>query len=143
VYTDHSAVKTMLEAASPSGCHAHWWTRVFSRGVKEVTIVYHPGKDNVLADALSHNPTGSAPENGPAEEESQVAVVKSAPASMIEDVLKLTPAVGCAKYDLNDEQHKDPEVKHMSDYLQADVFPEDQKEACSIVAQAPSFCVFY
>jgi len=140
VYTDHSAVKAVLETASPSGRHAHWWTRVFSRGVKEVTVVYRPGKDNVLADALSRNPTGSAPENGPAEE-SQVAVVKSAPASTIENVLKLTPAVGCAKYDLIDEQHKDPEVKRMSDYLQADVLPEDQREARSIVAQAPSFCV--
>ena len=140
VYTDHSAVKAVLETASPSGRHAHWWTRVFSRGVKEVTIVYRPGKDNVLADALSRNPTGSAPANGLAEEETQVAAVKSAPTT-IDSVLKMTPAVGCSKYDLVDEQSKDPDVKRMLDYLRTNVLPEDQKEARCIVAQGPSFCI--
>ena len=140
VYTDHSAVKAVLETASPSGRHAHWWTRVFGRGVKEVTIVYRPGKDNVLADALSRNPTGSAPVNGLAEEESQVAVVKFA-SIIIDSVLKMNPAVSCSKYNLADEQCKDPEVKHMLEYLRTNVLPEDQKEARSIVAQAPSFCV--
>ena len=135
--TDHSAVKAVLETASPSGHHARWWTRVFSRGVKEVTIVYHPGKDNVLADALLCNPTGSAPVNGLAEEKTQVAAVKSAPTT-IDSVLKMTPAVGCSKYDLMDEQSKDPD---MLDYLRTNVLSEDQKEARCIVAQAPSFCM--
>ena len=139
VYTDHSAVKAVLETASPTGRHARWWTRVFSRGVREVAIVYRPGKDNVLADALSRNPTGSAPMNGVAEEESQVAVVQSA-ATTIGDMLKRTPAVGC-KCDLADEQRKDSEVKPMLEYLESDVLPEDQKAAGSIVAQAPSYCV--
>ena len=38
VYTDHTAVKSVLEAANPSGKHARWWTRVYGRGIKEVTI---------------------------------------------------------------------------------------------------------
>ena len=113
---------------------------MFSRGVKEITIVYRPGKDNVLAGALSHNPTGSVPVNGLAEEETQVAAVKSAPTT-IDSVLKMNPAVGCSKYDLVDEQSKDPDVKCMLDYLRTNVFPEDQKETRCIVAQAPSFCI--
>ena len=40
--------------------------------------------------------------------------------------LKMSPVVGCSKYDLADEQHKDPEVKFMLDYLQANVLPENQ-----------------
>ena len=47
-------------------------------------------KDNVLVDALSCNPTGGAPVNGLAEEESQVAVVKSA-ATTISDMLVVAP----------------------------------------------------
>jgi len=137
VYTDHSAVNAVLDTTSPSGRHACWWTRVFSRGVKEVTIVYCPGKDNVLADALSRNPTGCAPVTDLAEEETQVAAVKST----IDSVLKMNPAVGCSKYDLVEEQSKDPDLKVMLDYVQVNVLPEDQKEACCVVAQAPSFCI--
>jgi len=103
VYTDHSAVKAVLETASPSGCDAHCWTRVFCRGVKEVTIA---GKDNVLADELSRNHTGSASMNGLDEEESQVAVVKSA-ATTVDDMLKMASAVDCSECDLAVEQHKD------------------------------------
>jgi len=33
VYTDHSAVKAVLETPNPSGKHARWWTRVYGRGV--------------------------------------------------------------------------------------------------------------
>lgn len=44
VVTDHSAVRTLLGAPSPSGKHARWWLRVFGSGVKKVDIVYRPGK---------------------------------------------------------------------------------------------------
>ena len=139
VYTDHSAVKAVLETARLSGFHTRWWTRVFSRGMKEVAIVYHPEKDKILADALSLNPTSNAPVNGLAEEENQVAAVKYA-ATTISDMLEAAPAAR-SKCNLEDEQCTDPEVKHMLDYLESDVLPEDQKEAHSIVTQAPSFCV--
>ena len=29
VYTDHTAIKSVLEAANPTGKHARWWTRVY------------------------------------------------------------------------------------------------------------------
>ena len=57
VVTDHSAVKSLLTASSPSGKHARWWLQVFGSGVRSVNIVYRPGKQNSRADALSRNPT--------------------------------------------------------------------------------------
>ena len=53
VYTDHSAVKAVLETPHPSGKHARWWTRVYGRGMKEVQIVNRAGRENTTADALS------------------------------------------------------------------------------------------
>jgi hypothetical protein len=57
VVTDHSAVKSLLTAPSPSEKHARWWLQVFGSGVRSINIVYRPGKQNSRADALSQNPT--------------------------------------------------------------------------------------
>ena len=70
VYTDHSAVKAVLETPNPSGKHARWWTKVYGSGVKDVHIVYRPGKLNASADALSRSPQAPAPLEGTEEEES-------------------------------------------------------------------------
>ena len=64
-------------------------------------------------------------------------------ATTIDDMLKVTPAVSFFKSNLADEQHKDPEVKHMLEYLESYVLLEDQKEAHSIVTMAPLFCILY
>ena len=61
VVTDHSAVKALLAAPSPSGKHAQWWLQVFGSGVRRVDIVYRPGKQNARADTLSCNPAGAEP----------------------------------------------------------------------------------
>lgn len=55
VYTDHTAVKAVLETPNPSGKHARWWSRVYGKGVKEVKIVYRSGKTYLNADALSES----------------------------------------------------------------------------------------
>ena len=34
IYTDHSAVKAVLETPNPSAKHARWWTKVYASGVK-------------------------------------------------------------------------------------------------------------
>ena len=58
VRTDHSAVKAVLSAPSPNGKHARWWSKVYSSGVRAVTIIHRAGKENLNADALSRNPHG-------------------------------------------------------------------------------------
>ena len=61
VFTDHSAVKAVLETPSPCGKHARWWNKVFGSGVKKLDIVYRAGRENGNADALSRAPCGSPP----------------------------------------------------------------------------------
>ena len=40
VYTDHYAVKALLEIPNPTDKHAKWWTKVFAHGVRRVHILY-------------------------------------------------------------------------------------------------------
>ena len=61
VYTDHTAVKVVLESPNPTGKHVRWWMKVHGQGIKQVKIIYRSGKDNVNADALSRGPHSAAP----------------------------------------------------------------------------------
>ena len=75
VYTDHTAVKAVLEAENPTAKHARWWMRVYGRGIKNVKILYRAGKENSNADALSRSPYLPAPAVGIAEDEVQVSAL--------------------------------------------------------------------
>lgn len=52
VLTDHSAVKSVLEASNPTGKHARWWTLVYGRGIKSIMIVHQAGRENASANVL-------------------------------------------------------------------------------------------
>lgn len=56
VVTNHSVVKALLAAPSPSSKHAQWWLHVFGSGVRRVDIVYRPGKQNARVDVPLCNP---------------------------------------------------------------------------------------
>ena len=60
VFTDHSAVKAVLQNPVASGKHARWYSRVFESGIDHISICYRKGKDNQNADALSRCPLGPA-----------------------------------------------------------------------------------
>lgn len=77
IITDHSAVKQVLQSPNPTGKHARWWTRVYGRGIRSVTIVYRPGRENVSADALSRSPVSPPPSHSPGHGEVQVSPVSS------------------------------------------------------------------
>ena len=77
VFTDHMAVKAVLETPNPTGKHARWWSRVYGRGVKKVHIVYRAGKENLNADALSRCPQLPAPAVGLAQDEVQISALNS------------------------------------------------------------------
>ena len=75
VFTDHTAVKAVLETPNPSGKHACWWNKVYGCGVREVRIIYRAGKENKNTDALSRSPVSPAPQTDTAAGEVQVASV--------------------------------------------------------------------
>ena len=75
VFTDHTAVKAVLETPNPTGKHARWWNKVYGCGVREVRIIYRAGKENKNADALSRSPVSPAPQTDTAAGEVQVASV--------------------------------------------------------------------
>ena len=141
VYTDHSAVKSVLQTSSPSGRHVRWWTRVYGQGIKEVEIVYRAGRENVVADALSRNPLPDVPAEGLAESEAQMAAISSRPRATIQEVLQFDPVDVGSPLDLLEEQQKDPEVLEMIKYLEQGELPSNDKDARRIVMQSSVYCV--
>ena len=75
IYTDHTAVKAVLEAVNPTAKHARWWTSVYGRGVRNLKILYRAGRENTNADALSRSPHLPAPVVGIGEDEVQVSTI--------------------------------------------------------------------
>ena len=100
VITDHSAVRTVLGAPSSSGKHARWWLKVFGSGVKDVQIVYRPGRDNDGADALSQNPVTTQQDNY-LEVGAQVAQVTRASEEDVSHLLQQEPGVDVVASDFH------------------------------------------
>jgi len=77
VHTEHSAVRAVLETPSASGKHARWWSKLFSSGLRDIKIVYRPGKENASADALSWSLVGAAPTDSVVDDPVQIAQLES------------------------------------------------------------------
>lgn len=140
VYTDHSAVKAVLETPNPSGKHARWWTKVYGSGVKEVHIIYRSGKLNASADALSRSPQAPAPSEGIGEEEVQVAAITALENTEIDiDALLSSDPCPVISESFASEQRKDPQVQEIIHFLEREELPLEPKRARKIALQASSF----
>ena len=114
IYTDHSAVKAVLETPNPTGKHARWWTRIYGLGLKKLNILYRPGREN--ADALSRAPVDSTV---------SVASITSAEDETISTLLDLEPNHHHSVNSFVAEQRKDPWIESMVFYLEDGQLPED------------------
>ena len=112
LYTDHEALKSLLNTPQPSGKLARW-----GMAIQELDIQIHhrSGKHNNNADALSRYPLQQS--LGSEEQEGVVAVVEMA---LPEDDLPLL-------------QREDKALKEIIVFLETGVLPENEKQARQIV----------
>ena len=141
VYTDHTAVKAVLETPNPSGKHARWWTKVYGSGVKDVTITYRPGKLNASADALSCSPQATVTPEGIGEGEIQVAAIKTVTDTKDSDITSLlrSDPQPIQAESFASEQRKDPQVRDIIRYLEEEELPLEQNRARKIAISASLF----
>ena len=142
VFTDHSAVKAVLNNPGGNGKHARWWTKVYGNGVKNVDIVYRAGRDNLHADALSRQPYLPAPSEEVEQGYLQVCAInskQSGDSSMIDSLLEIGPGETINMDSFAEEQWKDGDIKMLMDYLERGMLPEDRQSASKVASQAPSF----
>ena len=131
MYIDHSAVKAVLETPNPTGKHARWWTWVYGQGIKQVSIVYCSGKENVGADALSRCPQcidGAKAKVASIHTDTITSLLQSDPLQNIEDSFA-------------EQQQKDSWIRDMSLYLEHGNLPEDENQGRKIAAQSVHFAI--
>ena len=139
VFTDHTAVKALLETPSPSGKHARWWMKVYGRGIKEVKIIYRSGKTNLSADALSRSPHMPAPREGIAQTDVQVSVVEVSTESLLKAEPEPHPLAGMNSF--SQEQRKDTVVLEIIHFLERGELPSDEGRARKIALQSSMFAL--
>ena len=136
VYTDHTAVRAVLDAPNPTGKHARWWTRVYGKGVKEVQIVYRAGKDNKSADALSRAPQSDTRSSADLEGTLQVSAVSAREADELRE-LSNEPDVSLLNLpnSFAKEQRKDKTLNEILRYKKDGTVLCDSKRAHVIMTQ--------
>jgi len=138
VYSDHAAVNAVLQSPNPSSKHARWWTKVFGSGIKDVQIIYRPGKENRNADALSRQPHASAPFEGIAEGELQVCSITSD--TDMEVLLKAEPTA-YVPVNFRDEQLQDSRLYEIIHFMETDELPGDRARARKVATQQSLFVI--
>ena len=135
VYTDHSAVKAVLATPNPTGKHTRWWNKVYGSGISKVEIIYHAGKENVFADALSHNPVSPTPPDLEVLADVLSVQTDDIPAFLNKDPDSSSLEPGSFR----DSQQQDPWIHQLTQYFTEKKLPDDGSVAHRIVLQAPSF----
>ena len=116
LYTDHEALKSLLNTPQPSGKLARWGMAIQEL---DLSIHYRPGKRNSNADALSRYP--NSPEVPPLHADQPLTVVAATNPSW-------SKAKG-GEPTLPELQREDPQLMKIIHYLQDGNLPDNDKEA--------------
>ena len=135
VYTDHEALKSLLNAPHPSGKLARW-----GHALQEVNLVinYRPGKGNSNADALSRNPATVTSWDGESPPFAILAAIQPTAPSEGGDPVPRVPTVDPT---LQESQRADPESKLIFDYLEEGILPTEERRAREMVLGKSQFAI--
>ena len=139
VYTDHAAVRAVLESPNPSAKHARWWAKVYGSGICNLKIAYRLGKANTNADALSRRPQSPAPVTGIGEDEFQVAIVQSSSEDTTISELLQRGGTLTQMESFPAEQRRDRQLVEIIDYIEKGDFPSCPERARQIVLLSPLY----
>ena len=131
IYTDHSAVRAVLGKPTLYAKCARWWTKVYASGIRNLKIVYRPGRSNANADTLPRCLQAQAPVEGIGEAEFQVATIRSQPSSpnetTISDLLHGGSLMSQTEV-FSVEQRRDHNVRESSTTLRGKSYPPAPRE---------------
>ena len=115
VFTDHEALKSLLNTPHPSGKLARWGLALQE---VDLSISYRPGKQNVLADVLSRAPAEECDSGS----QDQVGRLVAA-------VTEAQERSKSGESSLRSRQCDDPELRQVMEYLEGGKLPDDDKRA--------------
>lgn len=87
---------------------ARWWSKIYGRSIQSLKIIHQAGKENLVADALSHSPHAPAHKETVGEREFQVAQVINEDVSVSELLSASTAAAVPVNYGF--EKRKDKQL---------------------------------
>ena len=114
IYTDHEALKSLLNTPQPSGKLARWGMAIQELDVR---ILHRTGRSNTNADALSHPPIGEEnKETHTTVPFGIIAAINAGKSTVQED-------------DLPNRQRNDPKLLELIKFLETGTLPADEKQA--------------
>lgn len=129
VFTDHEALKALLNTPHPSGKLARWGLVIQEM---DLVINYRPGKKNGKADALSRYPID--------QDEDSEDIIPTVVAAITDEVPSqagdLDPDTS-----LRDRQHNDPQLSPIIQFLENDTVPEDPNYAKLLVTEKSHYSI--
>lgn len=138
VYTDHEALKSLLNTPHPSGKLARWGMAIQELNLK---IEYRPGKSNAKADALSRYPVSLLPRDCAETQTCRlIAAVEAGPPARkgkreVENSADSTEEHST----LGARQRADPCLRDIILHLETGELPGDRRRACELVLGKPQF----
>ena len=133
VYTDHEALKALLNTPQPSGKLARWGMALQEL---DLDIQYRPGSSNARADALSRYPVPLLPEDCTKTQVPALVAMVDAPSQSAQ-----SGETHCQETTLRGRQLEDPQLREIIHYLVDGELPAENRRARQLLLSQSDFTV--